>query len=301
MIHILLLIAKVLGILILILVGLLLSAALLVLFVPVRYRIQGFWKEERAGEGKISWLFGAVSLQAGYGGTKKDFWAGIRLFGRKLWEMGADEEEKCSQVCEEEITELERELKEELLGTEPKEESQTCPEEKSRPDPKPQSQPEKKPGNNSGRDTPSPVASRLTRSFEKLKFSFRSFCDKLKNIRAFISEKKGWLEDEKNQASLKLLWKQTGRFLRHILPRRGNGAMTFGFDDPYRTGQLLSAAALIYPVCSGRVEICPVFDESVFEAEGDFCGRIRAAYVLWLGVGVLKDRHTRRMLFGFLK
>ena len=112
MIHILLLIAKVLGILILILVGLLLSAALLVLFVPVRYRIQGFWKEERAGEGKISWLFGAVSLQAGYGGTKKDFWAGIRLFGRKLWEMGADEEEKCSQVCEEEITELERELKE---------------------------------------------------------------------------------------------------------------------------------------------------------------------------------------------
>lgn len=301
LIHILLLIAKVLGILILILVGLLLSAALLVLFVPVRYRIQGFWKEERAGEGKISWLFGAVSLQAGYGGTKKDFWAGVRLFGRKLWEMGADEEEKCSQVCEEEITELERELKEELLGTEPKEESQTCPEEKSRPDPKPQSQPEKKPGNNSGRDTPSPVASRLTRSFEKLKFSFQSFCDKLKNIQNIAEEKKAWLEDEENQASLKLLWKQTGRFLRHVCPRGGKGSVTFGFEEPYLTGQVLSAAALIYPFFEGNLEICPVFDETVFEAEGSFKGRIRAGYLLWLGLGILRDGHTRRMLFGFLK
>ena len=114
-------------------------------------------------------------------------------------------------------------------------------------------------------------------------------------------EKKAWLEDEENQASLKLLWKQTGRFLRHVCPRGGKGSVTFGFEEPYLTGQVLSAAALIYPFFEGNLEICPVFDETVFEAEGSFKGRIRAGYLLWLGLGILRDGHTRRMLFGFLK
>ena len=106
---------------------------------------------------------------------------------------------------------------------------------------------------------------------------------------------------KKNQASLKLLWKQTGRFLRHVCPRGGKGSVTFGFEEPYLTGQVLSAAALIYPFFEGNLEICPVFDETVFEAEGSFKGRIRAGYLLWLGLGILRDGHTRRMLFGFLK
>ena len=84
-------------------------------------------------------------------------------------------------------------------------------------------------------------------------------------------------------------------------PRGGKGSVTFGFEEPYLTGQVLSAAALIYPFFEGNLEICPVFDETVFEAEGSFKGRIRAGYLLWLGLGILRDGHTRRMLFGFLK
>ena len=145
------------------------------------------------------------------------------------------------------------------------------------------------------------VFGRIKVFLEKLKFSFQSFCDKLKNIQNIAEEKKAWLEDEENQASLKLLWKQTGRFLRHVCPRGGKGSVTFGFEEPYLTGQVLSAAALIYPFFEGNLEICPVFDETVFEAEGSFKGRIRAGYLLWLGLGILRDGHTRRMLFGFLK
>lgn len=86
---------------------------------------------------------------------------------------------------------------------------------------------------------------------KNLSFSFQSFCDKLKNIQNIAEEKKAWLEDEENQASLKLLWKQTGRFLRHVCPRGGKGSVTFGFEEPYLTGQVLSAAALIYPFLKG--------------------------------------------------
>ena len=92
MVHILLLILKAIGILILVLLGLVLAVVCLVLFVPVCYEAGGSWKDKPAGKGKISWLFGAVSLSAGYDGDESGLTAGVRLFGQKLWEMGEEKE-----------------------------------------------------------------------------------------------------------------------------------------------------------------------------------------------------------------
>lgn len=92
MVHILLLILKAIGILILVLLGLVLAVVCLVLFVPVCYEAGGSWKDKPAGKGKISWLFGAVSLRAGYDGDESGLTAGVRLFGQKLWEMGEEKE-----------------------------------------------------------------------------------------------------------------------------------------------------------------------------------------------------------------
>lgn len=283
MVHILLLILKVTGILILVLLGLLLTAVCLVLFVPVRYQAEGSWKKEPVGEGRISWLFGAVSLRAGYNGNEKGLTAGIRLFGKRLWEM--DEGEEAS---------------EEILPPAKKavKKNDTAKKEPSRERRRAEA-PEENTGTSGGKAREPEVF--LKSEDRKFKFSFRPFCDKLKHIRDMAEKKRNWIEDEKNQASLRLLWKQAGRFLRHVCPREGKGSVAFGFEDPYFTGQALSAAALIYPFFEGNMEICPVFDEKIFEAEGSFKGRIRAGYLLWLGLGILRDRHTRRMLLGFLK
>ena len=54
--HIVLLILKILGILLLVLLGLLLLVLLAVLFVPVRYQLQGMWKEDKWASVKVSWL-----------------------------------------------------------------------------------------------------------------------------------------------------------------------------------------------------------------------------------------------------
>lgn len=307
LVHILLLILKAIGILILVLLGLVLAVVCLVLFVPVCYEAGGSWKDKPAGKGKISWLFGAVSLSAGYDGDESGLTAGVRLFGQKLWEMSEEKETpKAPRPLDEETlrgTDAERK--------EPEEKKTTLWEEKRIPaasaenpqkalpkNPQPRLEPEDKRHTEHKKKD---VFGRAKGFLEKLKFSFQSFCDKLKNIQNIAEEKKAWLEDEENQASLKLLWKQTGRFLRHVCPRGGEGSVTFGFEEPYLTGQVLSASALIYPFFEGNLEICPVFDETVFEAEGSFKGRIRAGYLLWLGLGILRDGHTRRMLFSFLK
>ena len=296
MVHILLLILKAIGILILVLLGLVLAVVCLVLFVPVCYEAGGSWKDKPAGKGKISWLFGAVSLSAGYDGDESGLTAGVRLFGQKLWEMDKEKEapETHRPLDEETLRGTDAERKEPKDRKKPEEKETALWEE----NPQPRLEPEDKRHTEHKKKD---VFGRAKGFLEKLKFSFQSFCDKLKNMQNIAEEKKAWLEDEENQASLKLLWKQTGRFLRHVCPRGGKGSVTFGFEEPYLTGQALSAAALIYPFFEGNLEICPVFDETVFEAEGSFKGRIRAGYLLWLGLGILRDGHTRRMLFGFLK
>ena len=145
------------------------------------------------------------------------------------------------------------------------------------------------------------AARRIRGILEKLKFSFKRICDKLKGIREFTQEKRLWLEDEKNQASFKLLYRQTRRLLAHLWPVKGRCSVTFGFDDPYTTGQVLEAASLIYPYYHRQVSLYPVFDEKALDAEGWLKGRIRLSLVLWLALRVLMDGHTRRMLRGFLK
>ena len=104
-----------------------------------------------------------------------------------------------------------------------------------------------------------------------------------------------------NQASLKLLFRQTRRLIAHIWPVKGKGTLTFGFDDPYTTGQVLQAVSLIYPFYHKQLTVRPVFDEKVLDAEGSFRGRIRLAVVLWLAFQVYLDKHTRRMIRGFIK
>ena len=95
---------------------------------------------------------------------------------------------------------------------------------------------------------PGRISQSIRHILEKLKFSFAKICDKLKGIREFVQEKKMWLEDEKNQASLKLLYRQTKRLLVHLWPRKGRCTVTFGFDrSPIQRGQVLQAASLIYP------------------------------------------------------
>ena len=145
------------------------------------------------------------------------------------------------------------------------------------------------------------IKTKLENIWKNLKFSFTKFCDKLKGIREFTEDKKRWLEDEKNQASLKLLFRQAKRLIAHIWPVKGKGTVTFGFDDPYTTGQVLQAVSLIYPFYHRQLVIHPVFDEQVIDAEGSFRGRIRLAFVLWLAFQVFWDKHTRRMIRGFIK
>ena len=86
MIHILFMILKALGILLLVLLFLVLLIVCTVLFLPFYYRAQVLKEEEGfacvKASGRVSWLFGAVALTASYEEQKSE--AQILLFGASL-------------------------------------------------------------------------------------------------------------------------------------------------------------------------------------------------------------------------
>lgn len=332
---------KIIGIVLLVLLGvifgLLLAAFLAVLFVPVRYRIQGEYhndiKTARANAA-VTWLLHALAVRGSYC-RETGLILQIKVLGFTLWEQvlfGPEEEkenapkekenvwEKASEepkqprkqedevpgavlqdVTEEDEQDIYRQLEEDEAQFRRQAEERV---EKQGDDVKEADcQPETSPHGRIGRLLAKirALAGKIQALPGKLQFSFYSICDKLKNGKNLVTEKKAWLEDEKNQASIRLVLKQAKRLLIHVMPGKGKGSLTFGFEDPYTTGQVLEAFSLIYPFCHRHFTIHPVFDEKILEAEGALRGRVRAGYILWLAIGILKDKHTRRLIRGFLK
>ena len=140
------------------------------------------------------------------------------------------------------------------------------------------------------------IIAKIKGSIEKLRFSFRVCCDKLKSGRDRAGPGREWGGDEKNKASVRLLLRQAKRMLKHVLPRKGHAQVTFGFDDPSTTGQVLTFLSPFYPLYGRVLELHPVFDGSVLSGEADIRGRIRLASLLWLCFAVYRDKHTWNMI-----
>ena len=333
MIHILLLILKIIGIILLAVLGLLFLLLLAVLFIPVRYKAEGSCHDGTPEfSGRVSWFFRLLTLRAQY--SSGGLACSLKVLGIRLWhnhnkDAAQDLEEGAETILGEEEQTLYEELAQDeenyqrdqkagkgsgeafaakgdagresggaaaAKGDASRETGGAAAPSGSRDGE------EKTPGLPAAcRRFAGSMVRKVKHILEKLKFSFKRICDKLKGFREFTEDKRQWLEDGKNQASLRLLYRQARRLLIHLWPRKGRGAVTFGFDDPYTTGQVLEAASLIYPFCHRHLSLYPVFDEKVLEGEGSFEGRIRLSFILWLAVQILLDVHTRRMIRGFLK
>jgi hypothetical protein len=130
----------------------------------------------------------------------------------------------------------------------------------------------------------------------KLKFSFQNICDRLRTINEKKEEIQLWIADKENQKTIKLMIRQVKKLVRAIAPRKGKGTLTFGFDDPYLTGQILTGASLIYPFVHKHLDLYPVFDRQVLEGEGWFKGRIRFGTLVIIGGRLLLNRNFRVLL-----
>lgn len=297
MLHVLWMILKIIGIVLLVILGLLLSLVLLVLLVPIRYRIEGSFYGKPEGTVRVTWLLHILSAMVSY---REDLQISVKVFGFPVFrDTGGEAEE----LVEEEADELFDGAKEgtihamEVAGDGdihdpmPKEQE---PAEFTETVEKPAAE---RNSDTAPADTSAPRLHRYLKAVtEKIKFLFKKLCDMIR----FIGEKYGQLlefvHDPANQATFKLITRQIKRLFRHLLPRKMEGTVTFGFDDPYTTGQVLSAVSILQVWWENRIQITPVFDEQVIEGELRIKGRIRIGTILVLGIRILLDKNFRLLV-----
>lgn len=122
--------------------------------------------------------------------------------------------------------------------------------------------------------------------FEKIKCTILKFCDKIKHTVGHaeekldsLSEKKDKivkeLEDPVHQKAFSKVKKETGKLLKRWKPKVIKGAIHFGFEDPYHTGQALAGLSMIYPFIGDHLSVEPDFERRILKGDIKIRGGFR--------------------------
>ena len=364
-------ILKIIGILVLLILGLILAAILLILFIPVRYRADISFDGKPDGEAAVSWLLQAVRIRVSYHEhadvSGQVLW--FKLFDMRLWPPEDEAEEFESEfesdrndpkTADEEPGQIISEINEipEIADRRP--EPGTPESSASKPSFSESTteqkadildlELEKHAGSkltvvpeslkeddelvvhateiSSGSDVQITQSNKEKTSKEertgfaaKIREKFaqliKKLCALFTRIRELpgkigkladgilkkkISLEKTWnsismfWHDEQNQKAFHLIRKRIGKLVRYVLPRKLSGRIHFGFDDPYDTGQVLTAVSPFYGFYAKTLTLEPDFTGIALDGEIHLKGRIALWYPLWTAARLFISKDFRRLL-----
>ena len=303
MIGFLLTVLKIIGILLLVILGIIILALCLILFVPVRYSATGRIEDSYQITGKISWLLSLIRFKFSF--ENGDFQEAVRIFGVPL-------HKKAEKDLE---TELEEEAESEPTVT------KEAPEQAIRqPAPAIEATELKEPKDSTAYSQTSPAVAgakdtvtkekknlfrkwkifwaRIVRIPERIREGFlrlkRSFASK----RAFWEKIKANLTDPMNQHVVKKTLGELKYLLKHFGIRKIASDLTFSLADPALTGQILGLLCIIPVLYTGDVHIYPDFEAEQLYIKGTFSvkGRVRIIRLLIVAARMILDKEVRTVL-----
>ena len=291
--QIVLLILKIIGIMLLILLGLAVVLLLTVLFVPVRYKLSGYHLPDRgtALHGRVSWLMSVLRADFGYEG---EGYLRIRVFGI-LWKGPGSKKETPSGA--------------EKAADRPKAAPEPVSEPKPTPEPVPVPKPAPEPSQGAaysaeGPEQPASGQNALRRRWEQLRRlpeKFRQWKRSIRNFLQSFREKKerlnrllDFLRLPEVKETFRLCLRQIKGLLKHIGPRKIYLKGRFGFDDPALTGQVTGILSMLPVVYREGISLTPDFTEACLEGEFSVQGRVRAASLLALALKIWFDENFRK-------
>ncbi len=322
MIHILFMILKALGILLLVLLFLVLLIVCTVLFLPFCYRAQVLKEEEGfacvKASGRVSWLFGAVALTASYEEQKAE--AQILLFGASLetWKRRLKKirrGEASVPRTEENETENapEAEKTAEQKAPDQKEKQQKVTAQKEQPEQEQEPDAPKKSilERFFGRIEYLPekllnLASRLLQmAFRLLELPFRLLEKLEQKIQAGRRLKRKWESVKKFfrskmfREALLHAKKEVLYFLKKAAPKKVTGTVRFGFDDPALTGETLGILGMIYGKLPKDLSIQPDFEQEILRGDVRMKGSFQAVTAAGIALRLFRDQNLRKTIRHF--
>ena len=320
---VLLTILKVIGWILLGILGLILLTVLTVLLVPIRYRADGVWKEEKYIRGRVTWLLHLLSIRVTY---EKELLLEVRVAGfliypkkersgkRKKAASGADAEEGVGDAdADTNVLDADgakmpsadvKTLGESAsaAGTTDEPQTQTVAEasEPQSADPNEASASE---ADAQATDSDAAPEHSAGSFFEKLSGKLSQVTDRLRGMQQKTDRlkqqtayyKRIWDQPQTRQA-IRVGFYELGEIIRHVLPRKLEVFGIVGTGDPASTGQIMAIQGMLYPWHKGNIRLEPDFEEKHIEGELHLKGRIRLGTLGICGLRILLNKNVRRLI-----
>ena len=316
MLHMILVILKIIGILLLALVILFLLLLGSLLFVPVRYKL-AFKKNEKdfAGRAFVSWLLHLVSFSCEYAYGWEKPRIEIRILGismKRLLGKGRNKKEPSEKSFHETTQEGEDISWEEPVGEEAEGEASSR-EEPMREEAEKEASSWEEPLEEETEDEPEELSMRGREENSEGEQSpggegrLHGFLEKLRKLRDLPAKLiRKWKRKLRSFLNLfqeyeagktaGILWTHIKYLARHYGIRRIKGYMRFGTGDPASTGELTGILYLFLPAGADKFTLSPDFHEAVLEADLEASGHIRFVHLLIIAIKIFRDKNMKKIL-----
>lgn len=309
MLHILFLILKIIGIILAVILGLILLVICIVLFVPICYKADLYGSgnaRELTVHAKVSWLFGLIKAVFALENGKTDL--SVRIAWKKLGD--SDPVEDKAKDRDGEMPKPEKKAVMQKSQTIQKEEQQdgtpnritdkavedeTEKIEKTEQSAKiyPEST-EKKQRKKKERKEDSDSASKIEQITEKIKCTYHKFCDKINQITEKKDKISDFLADETHKNAFLKLKNEAFHLLKILKPKKIQGEIIFGFEDPSLTGRILAWISMIYPWIGEHTDITPDFEHRTLSGDLSIRGRLYVITPVVIAIRLILSKAVRR-------
>ena len=267
--HIVLMILAKIGIGLLIILGIILVLLALLLFTPFVYKVNVCKLEKFEAFGGVGWLFNLLHATFGFSEGKLDWDLRIAGFSLKNKLTGGKKKKKKPKKEK-------KQKKQPTIMPGEKADKKVIKEAKAQAKAEIKiKEGKKKPPKDIYEEGESEGGLP-----ERIKNRILSLIDMFKKIRAYTKA-----YEEVKPRIFKLI--------RHILPRKLEGWIRYGFDDPSMTGKTLAMICMFYPVIPEKMSIRPVFDQAVLEGEMTIKGRFFLFYLAWHGLKIYFNKQVK--------
>lgn len=281
-------ILKVIGIILLVVLALILTALFCILFVPVKYRAVGsFDNTDIRAKAHVSWLLHLFALHIEYA-QETDGYIRLAFVKKKLF----DNYEALDDDDMDEAAKTETEDKvSENTGDEPKIPADEQTENESTA----QTHDEQRSVTDENQHIKQQT--KLTHQKTNKKPHKKQFKDKSEKIKNCIYKLKREYSDERNKAAFLHLKKELFIILKRICPRRLKLTMVYSTGSPDTTGISLGILACFPVGYTNRWRITPDFESENPYAKGSFDikGHVIVISILAATLRILFDKNCRRL------
>ena len=310
---VLLTILKIIGIVLLVILGIMLFLLAVLLFVPVRYSVKGTVDNNITAEGKISWLCSIFRYDFTF--QEQELNGEVRIFGFRPKKKERISEEELEEEAVPEVKDGVEEVVSDLVsaaGEEDKSEKTPIKPEQDQEVDSHKGKQNRKSSDKNSRPSGKNIFMRMwdkiknfMKNIKKIFFSitveskiFMSIRKKLTGFKEFVVKVKEIVTDTKNQYAVRRLWEELLYLLKHFGFRKIHTELTFALADPAFTGQVLGVLCMMPFLYQYDFHIFPDFESESFYIRGsyDVKGRIQLIFLLVTAIRLLADKDIRSFL-----